>query len=126
MSTVSQSPVAAGAWVLFRTYKETYSRFDGNRCGFTPSCSRFGLEAVSARGARGVMLTSARLMRNHGPREREFYRMTPRGYLRDPLENYTFFIGAPKLDAFHEHDDPAHAWFLHVRATRRLSRTEQP
>ncbi|MEM1347535.1 MAG: membrane protein insertion efficiency factor YidD [Myxococcota bacterium] len=124
-STVAGSPVAAGAWILFQVYKETYSRFDGNRCGFYPSCSRFGLDAVRARGARGVVLTSARLMRNHGPRERAFYRVSSRGSLRDPIENYTFFLGPPRLDAFHEHDDPAHAWFVHVRAARLLSRAQE-
>lgn len=112
------SPVGAGAWLLFRFYKETFSRLDGNRCGFVPSCSRFGYRAVRDHGLHGVVLTFARLMRNHA--ERDFYRHHHRGYLLDPVSNYTFFSDTLRLDIFHQHKDPAHAWYLHIEATKHL------
>ena len=120
----AQSPVGAGAWLLFRFYKETFSRMDGNVCGFVPSCSRFGLEATQRHGLRGVAMTFGRLMRNHA--HDDFYRPHPRGYLRDPVRNYTFFGDPPALDAFHLYDDPVHAWSVHVRGAQGLPKHAHP
>lgn len=108
----------AGAWLIFQGYKQTLSRLDGNRCGFAPSCSRFGYHALSAHGPWGIGLTFARLLRNHA--ERDFYLIHPRGYLRDPIENYSFFGDEPALDAASRYDDPAQGWYMHVRAMERL------
>lgn len=114
----SKGAAMAGAWLIFQGYKQTLSRLDGNKCGFVPSCSRFGYHALSAHGPWGVGLTFARLMRNHA--ERDFYLIHPRGYLRDPIENYSFFQDEPALDAFSRYDDPAQGWSMHVRAMERL------
>lgn len=121
----SKGAMMAGAWFVFQGYKQTLSRLDGNRCGFTPSCSRFGYQALAAHGPiTGVGMTFARLMRNHA--EHDFYLNNPQGYLRDPLSNYTFFSDEPAPDTFWRYDDPAQGWYMHVKATTRFVPARQP
>jgi putative component of membrane protein insertase Oxa1/YidC/SpoIIIJ protein YidD len=75
-----------GAVSAFQRY---ISPTDGDRCGFTPSCSAFGRDAVARQGAfLGVLMTADRLMRctifkRPGPD----YLLLPDGRLFDPVEN---------------------------------------
>lgn len=70
-------------------YREFVSPTQGQRCGFFPSCSSFGLQAVSARGPfLGVMMTTDRLMRCNlltGPGP-DYY-LLPNGNLYDPISS---------------------------------------
>lgn len=113
----SRGPLAASAWVFFRTYQETWSRADGSTCRFRPSCSGFGLEAMSHHGLLGAAMTFGRLHRNHSAAKH--YPSTTPPFLDDPVANYTFSLRTPRLDDFASYDNEAHAWFQHVRATRR-------
>ncbi|MFU8804402.1 MAG: membrane protein insertion efficiency factor YidD [Bradymonadaceae bacterium] len=110
----SSSTATAALW--WNLYKNTYSRIDGPTCEFSPSCSRFGLEAVGRHGLIGVPMTFGRLLRHH---DHDFYRKEGR-LLADPLENYSFWRGPHRLDAIDTHDDLAHGWYGHVQTTRRL------
>jgi uncharacterized protein len=78
--------VLFGALTLFQKY---ISPVDGDRCGFTPTCSAFAREAVGRLGAvQGVQVTADRLMRCSifkGPSPD--YMPLPTGKLFDPLEN---------------------------------------
>jgi len=70
-------------------YQKFISPTDGGRCGFYPSCSAFGRQAVSSNGVfPGVVLTADRLMRcNPFKRPGTFYLPLPDGRLYDPVEN---------------------------------------
>lgn len=78
--------VLLGTLTLFQKF---ISPVDGDRCGFTPSCSVFAREAVGHLGAvQGVQVTADRLMRctffkEPGPD----YMLLPNGTLFDPLQN---------------------------------------
>jgi len=78
--------VLLGTLTLFQKF---ISPVDGDRCGFTPSCSAFAREAVGHLGAvQGVQVTADRLMRctffkEPGPD----YMLLPNGKLFDPLQN---------------------------------------
>lgn len=116
--SMQKSVFVATAWFFFALYKRTWSRFDGNTCRFSPSCSRFGLDAVSIHGPLGFAYTFARLMRNHN--DAGFYPGTVAGYLMDPLHHYTFFFDEPLWDALNAYEDRAQGWYMHVKMTRRL------
>lgn len=79
-----------GAVSVFQKY---VSPTDGDRCGFSPSCSAFGREAVDRQGPfLGVLVTADRLMRctlfkRPGPD----YLLLPDGRLFDPVENNLLF-----------------------------------
>ena len=68
-------------------YQHWISPIGGNRCGFRPSCSRYGYTAVSTQGpVLGLMMTGDRLMRcniwkSPGPD----YFLLPNGRLFDPI-----------------------------------------
>jgi putative component of membrane protein insertase Oxa1/YidC/SpoIIIJ protein YidD len=70
-------------------FQRYISPTDGDRCGFTPTCSAFGRDAVERRGPfLGVLVTADRLMRctlfkRPGPD----YLLLPDGKLFDPVEN---------------------------------------
>jgi putative component of membrane protein insertase Oxa1/YidC/SpoIIIJ protein YidD len=84
--TSVSSIVFLGAISAFQKY---VSPTDGDRCGFSPSCSAFGREAVARQGPfLGVLVTADRLMRctvfkRPGPD----YLLLPDGRLFDPVEN---------------------------------------
>lgn len=81
--TSSVTLVFLGAIELFQ---EWISPIDGPRCGFTPSCSAFGHQAVREQGpVQGVLMTADRLMRDTiltvpGPG----YTLLPDGKIFDP------------------------------------------
>jgi uncharacterized protein len=51
---------------LIRLYQIALSPFIGNQCRFTPTCSRFALEAVEKHGAvKGGWLAIRRVLRCH-------------------------------------------------------------
>lgn len=112
-------PVHASAWLWYQGYKNTLSKVDGNSCRFYPSCSTFGLHAVRRHGLFGVAMTFGRLHKNH--QDARHYPITRPPFLDDPVANYSFWLARPRLDAFADYDDPAHAWYQHLRATKSLS-----
>ncbi|MBF0468165.1 MAG: membrane protein insertion efficiency factor YidD [Desulfamplus sp.] len=66
---ISPSPSRKG---LFKFYKEYISPADGDRCGMSPSCSKYGQEAFARHGLlMGWIMTCDRLIRC-GRDERNF------------------------------------------------------
>lgn len=62
-----------------------------DRCGFGPSCSRYGHQAIREQGpVVGVMMTADRLTRCN-MFERPGYRRLPNGKLYDPVSNNLLF-----------------------------------
>ncbi|MBM5800591.1 MAG: membrane protein insertion efficiency factor YidD [Cyanobacteria bacterium K_DeepCast_35m_m2_023] len=60
------SPIAVLLLLLIDLYRQWISPLLGPRCRFIPSCSAYGLEAISRHGAlRGSWLTLKRLLRCH-------------------------------------------------------------
>ncbi|MBK8167665.1 MAG: membrane protein insertion efficiency factor YidD [bacterium] len=51
---------------VFGFYRTCISPLDGAKCGYTPSCSRFGQDAIGRHGLQGLLMTSDRLQRCHG------------------------------------------------------------
>ncbi len=72
-------------------YRKLVSPINGSRCGFHPSCSTFGRQAVSEYGAvRGVMMTADRLTRcNIFKEPGPDYLLLPDGRLFDPVSGNT-------------------------------------
>jgi putative component of membrane protein insertase Oxa1/YidC/SpoIIIJ protein YidD len=72
---------------VIEQFQKRISPIQGPRCGFSPSCSAFGHQAVREQGpVRGVMMTADRLMRDTiftvpGPG----YTVLPNGLLFDPV-----------------------------------------
>ncbi len=116
--TAAAGPMRATAWVWFRTYQATLSRVDGATCRFRPTCSGFGMQAVREHGLLGVGMAFGRLHRSHAGEAH--YPMTDPPFLDDPVANYVFAGRSPRVDDFAAYADPSHAWYQHVRATRRL------
>lgn len=72
-------------------YRKLASPINGSRCGFYPSCSTFGQQAVSEYGVvRGVMMTADRLTRCNVFKEPgPDYFLLPDGRLFDPVSGNT-------------------------------------
>lgn len=72
-------------------YRKGISPIQGSRCGFYPTCSAFGRQAVSEYGAlRGVMMTADRLTRcNLFKEPGPDYFLLPGGRLFDPVSANT-------------------------------------
>ena len=70
-----------------RFYRNVISPTQGERCGFYPSCSTFGMHAVERYGSlRGVMMTADRLTRcNFFKEPGSDYLLRPDGRLYDPV-----------------------------------------
>ncbi len=68
-------------------YRQIISPTSGARCGFTPTCSAFGRQAVSQYGpVKGVMMTADRLTRcNVFKKPDQDYYLLPDGSLFDPV-----------------------------------------
>ena len=49
---------------LLLVYKRTLSRFTGNHCAYTPTCSMYSYDAIKKHGAFiGILMTIERLLR---------------------------------------------------------------
>lgn len=75
--------------VLFGQYRAVLRDFLGRRCGFEPSCSIYGQEAISVRGPfLGTMMALERWTRcNSSAWKADYYQRTEDGLLRlDPLD----------------------------------------
>jgi putative component of membrane protein insertase Oxa1/YidC/SpoIIIJ protein YidD len=111
-SSYDASAFLAAVYLSFRLYKETWSRADGNTCRFSPSCSRFGWQAIRRHGVWGALLTMARLTRSHG--ESPLHPVDSDGvYVLDPLSNYDFWYADPS-GRFDSDLTEAQLWYRHV------------
>jgi len=91
VSVGDRAPETSSVLLVFlgaiELFQKRISPIEGPRCGFTPSCSAFGHQAVREQGpVRGVMMTADRLMRDTvftvpGPG----YTVLPNGFLFDPV-----------------------------------------
>lgn len=117
-SNTSTGPVTATATGAWHLYTHTLSRTAGDTCRFSPSCSRFAVEATGL-GPEGLPLAFGRLQRNH--LDDEFYEATADGYLLDPLSHYLFWRTDAGLDAHGTELVDAHAWYVFVRAAESSS-----
>ena len=74
---------------LIRLYQKFISSQDGAVCGFSPSCSRFGMGCIQEYGfARGVALAADRLLRCNGSKSRYYHRDSATGKYIDPVSDY--------------------------------------
>ncbi|RDV39893.1 membrane protein insertion efficiency factor YidD [Bradymonadaceae bacterium TMQ3] len=112
---LASSPAQATAYLWWRAYSATYSRVDGSTCNFAPSCSRFGLEALS-HSPLGVVWTFGRLQRDQRPDD--FYASGADGKLIDPVQAYTIWGDDPTLDRTPYAESSHHGWYLFVQAQR--------
>ena len=71
---------------LFLLYKKFLSSQDGQSCGFTPSCSEYGLIAVKQQGLTGFFNTFDRLSRCNGLNVNHYERDPKTGLLIDPVK----------------------------------------
>lgn len=76
-----------------RVYQKWISPIGGDRCGFRPSCSRYGYAAITSQGpVVGLMMTGDRLMRcNIWKKPGADYYLLPNGRLFDPLSDNLLF-----------------------------------
>lgn len=114
---MASSPTTATIYLAWRLYSQTLSRSMGETCRFSPTCSRFALEAMS-QGPEGVVLTFGRLMRNH--LDQDFYPLTEDGYLADPPSHYYFWRSESGVHAHQSGLERSHAWFVLIRAAENL------
>lgn len=71
---------------LFLMYKAFFSSQDNQRCGFHPSCSEYGLEAVKKLGVlRGMISTFDRLTRCNGFSPNQYEIDYQNKALKDPV-----------------------------------------
>ncbi len=76
--------------VLIRLYQKFVSSQDGPSCGFSPSCSRFGMAAIKKYGIlQGVLLTADRLLRCNGSQAQHYYKDPNSEKYVDPISDYT-------------------------------------
>lgn len=80
---------------LIRFFQKVVSPVDGPSCDFTPSCSRYGLEAIRRNGLLlGIPMTTERIVRNHHPDNPRRYPLVERDggiYHLDPVEANDFW-----------------------------------
>lgn len=73
-------------WAI-NLFQKRISPIDGPRCGFHPTCSQFGKEAIQEHGSLGIAMTGDRLIRcNQWKRPGYDYPLMPNGRLYDPVE----------------------------------------
>ncbi len=76
---------------LIRFYQKYISSQDGSVCGFSPSCSRFGMACIQEYGVlRGILLAADRLIRCNALKSRHYYRDLNTGKYSDPITDYAF------------------------------------
>lgn len=84
------SELKYAATALIRLYQKFVSSQDGPSCGFSPSCSRFGMAAIREFGImRGVLLTADRLLRCNGSQPQHYHKDPDTEKYVDPISNYT-------------------------------------
>lgn len=119
--SILQNPIGATAYGAWRLYSNTLSRSMGPTCRFSPTCSRFAVDATGV-GPEGLVFTFGRLQRNH--LADDDYEHGDDGHLLDPPSNYFFWRSDLGLGA-HRSSLPDHqAWYIFVRA--RQDRAEEP
>jgi uncharacterized protein len=87
---IATSSVKLTLIAAIRMYQENFSRLRSGECGFRPSCSRYGVNAVADYGPfTGLMMTGDRLIRcNYFKGPRPDYMLLPGGKLLDmPSKN---------------------------------------
>ena len=113
-SHLAAGPLEATIFLAWRLYSHTLSRTSGDTCRFSPTCSRFAVDAAPL-GPEGLVLTFARLLRSQ--LDDPLYRIDTEGFLVDPPSHYFFWRAPLGLDA-HQYDlDRRHRWYLFVHAT---------
>ena len=92
-SSSTREPPTSCVQVAFlesiKFYQKWISPIGGDRCGFRPSCSRYGYAAVATQGPLvGLMMTGDRLTRcNIWKKPGPDYLLLPNGRLYDPPSN---------------------------------------
>lgn len=83
----SLSPLRHAMLESVRFFQGWVSPIDGSRCNFSPTCSRYGYEAVNNYGPYlGIIMTADRLMRCSYLTETEpTYSRLPNGKFHDPV-----------------------------------------
>jgi putative membrane protein insertion efficiency factor len=83
------NPVKQVLYLGFLSYQKLLSSQDAPKCNFSPTCSRFGMEAFRHRGVlMGWLMTSDRLMRCNGLGG-SYYATDPKtGKSHDPVGRY--------------------------------------
>ncbi len=76
-----------------RLFQERISPIDGPRCGFSPTCSRYGYQAIREHGpVLGIIMTGDRMIRcNPWRRPGRDYPLLPNGKLYDPVRNNVLY-----------------------------------
>ncbi len=83
------SELKFAATALIRLYQVFVSSQDGPSCGFSPSCSRFGMAAIKEYGIiRGVLLTADRLLRCNGSQAQHYHKEHNSEKYADPISDY--------------------------------------
>ncbi len=83
------SELKFAATALIRLYQKLVSSQDGPSCGFSPSCSRFGMAAIKEYGImRGVLLTADRLLRCNGSQAQHYHKDPNSEKYADPISDY--------------------------------------
>jgi putative component of membrane protein insertase Oxa1/YidC/SpoIIIJ protein YidD len=72
-------------------YQSLFSSQDMPRCGFRPSCSHFGQEAISGYGFQGLLMTSDRLLRCNGMSTNHYDINPVTGFIDDPVDKYSLW-----------------------------------
>ena len=72
-----------------RFFQKWISPIDGSRCNFSPTCSRYGYEAIHNHGSfLGIIITADRLLRcSYLTENGSAYNRLPNGTLHDPVAN---------------------------------------
>lgn len=83
------SELQFAATALIRLYQRFISSQDRPTCGFTPSCSRFGMAALQEYGMlRGILLTADRLLRCNGSQSQHYHIDPKTEKYIDPISSY--------------------------------------
>lgn len=113
---LGRSTSAATLYLAWRLYSHTYSRVSGDTCRFSPTCSRFAVDAAPY-GPTGMAATFGRLQRAQF--DDPLYRIEE-DHLVDPIEFYFFWRSDAGLDAHRFAMERSLAWYLFVHATKDL------